>query len=61
MDGVSALRYAQSSPIATRLLPELMAHGADPDLPDKQGVTPLSLAKLSDEPEITRLLTRQKR
>jgi ankyrin repeat protein len=56
--GRTALFYAVVWPPANGVIPDLLAHGANPDLPDRDKVTPLQMAHKINRPDLVRLLKR---
>ena len=56
--GRTALFYAVVWPPANCVIPDLLAHGANPDLPDRDKVTPLQMAHKIYRPDLVRLLKR---
>jgi hypothetical protein len=55
-DGNTVLHYAVLLPGAKSLLPEFLLHGADPNLRDKKGVSPLQLAQMQLRPDLVTLM-----
>lgn len=54
--GRTALLYAVVWPPANCVIPDLLAHGANPDLPDRNKVTLLQMAHNINRPDLVRLL-----
>ena len=56
--GNTALFYAVLHYNGTNILPELLAHGANPNQPGRNGQTPLKYARQTNRPDLVRLLER---
>ena len=56
VNGMAALHQVAEWPDASSLISELLVYGADPDLPDKEGHTPLMIAEEEHDSHIIALL-----